>query len=193
MNRLRWLLSCAVLVASGCGATQQAKRRPDAGAAQAYRIGPEDVLEISVWNNETVSRTVQVRPDGMVSLPLVNDVRAAGMTPMELRGLLRMKLAHYIPNPEVSVIVREIHSAKVSVVGEVAHPGRYELRGPVTLLDIIANAGGMTEFADRDEITILRQSEQGLQRITIDHDDLVRGKPIDQDVYLYAGDVVVVP
>jgi polysaccharide biosynthesis/export protein len=192
MTRSSWIL-CSLLVAAGCAANQQAKRRPDAGAMRAYRIGPEDVLEISVWNNETVSRTVQVRPDGNISLPLINDLRAAGMTPMELRGLIRMKLAHFIPSPEVSVIVREVHSFKISVVGEVAHPGRYEVRGPVTLLEILANAGGMTEFADGDEITILRTGENGVQRIEIDHSDLVKGKAVDQDLYLYAGDVVVVP
>src|SRR5688572_11760634 len=135
-HRLCWSLVCAAVLAAGCATTNKQARK-EAGPLRAYRIGPEDILEVSVWNNETVSRTVQVRPDGMVSLPLINDIRAAGMTPMELRGLIRMKLAHYIPNPEVSVIVREVHSFKVSVVGEVTHPGRFVLRGPVTVLEIL--------------------------------------------------------
>jgi polysaccharide biosynthesis/export protein len=189
---LRQSLWCwALLVAAGCAANK-ASTKPAEGPLRAYRIGPEDVLEISVWNNETVSRTVQVRPDGMISLPLINDVRADGMTPMELRGLLRMKLSHYIPNPEISVIVREVKSFKVSVVGEVTHPGRYELRGPVTILEMLAHAGGFTEFAS-NKITILRAGPDGVERIQFDHDDLVAGKQTDQDVYLYAGDVVVVP
>jgi len=93
-----------------------------------YRIGPEDVLDISVWNNTAISRTVPVRPDGKISLPLLNDVQAAGLTPMQLRDVLNKKLAEYLPTPEVSVIVREVHSFKVSVIGEVKRPGRHGRR-----------------------------------------------------------------
>jgi polysaccharide biosynthesis/export protein len=104
--------------------------RPD------YRIGPEDVLEVSVWKNEAMSQTVPVRPDGMISLPLLNDVPAAGMTPMELKELLAKRLSEYMPSPEVSVIVREVRSFKVSVIGEVAHPGRYELKSVIWSMTI---------------------------------------------------------
>src|SRR5207245_9909768 len=93
-----------------------------------YRIGPEDVLDIAVWNNTAISRTVPVRPDGKISLPLLNDVQAAGLTAMQLRGVLTRKLAEYVPTPEVSVIVREVRSCKVSVIGEVRTPRRYDLK-----------------------------------------------------------------
>jgi len=103
-----------------------------------YRIGPEDVLDIGVWNNTTISRTVPVRPDGKISLPLLNDVQASGLTPMQLRDVLAKKLAEYVPAPEVSVIVREVRSLRVSVIGEIKPPGRYELKSRATVLDVLA-------------------------------------------------------
>src|SRR5713226_7645572 len=112
-----------------------------------YLIGPEDVLDIAVWNNTDISRTVPVRPDGKISLPLLNDVQAAGLTPMQLRDVLIKLLTSYIPTPEVSVIIREVHSFKVSVIGEVKTPGRHELKSGATVLDVLAMAGGLGEFA----------------------------------------------
>src|SRR2546430_4986424 len=112
-----------------------------------YRIGPEDVLDIAVWHNEAMSRTVPVRPDGKISLPLLNEVQAAGLTPPQLRDVLMKRLTDYMPSPEVSVIVREVHSFKVSVIGEVKTPGRYELNSPATVLDVLAQAGPFTDFA----------------------------------------------
>ncbi len=157
-----------------------------------YRIGPEDVIEVSVWKNEAVSRTIPVRPDGIISLPLLNDVQAAGLTPMELRQVLAEKLAVYIPRPEVSVIVREVHSAKVSVFGEVVHPGRYELRGPTTVLEILAHAGGLSPFASRSQIVVLRPRGTRTERIRIDHDRLLRNRG-EENVVLRSGDLVFVP
>ena len=103
--------------------------------APGYRIGPEDVLQISVWKNDALSRVVPVRPDGMISLPLLDDVPAAGLTPLELRDRLAQRLTEYIPSPEVSVIVTEVRSFKVSVLGQVAKPGRFELKSRATVLD----------------------------------------------------------
>src|SRR2546422_1170538 len=114
-----------------------------------YRIGPEDVLDISVWNNVAISRTVPVRPDGKISLPLLNDVQAAGLTAMQLRDLLNKKLAEYIPTSEVSVIVREVHSFKVSVIGEVKRPGRHELKSRATVLDALAMEIGRASCRER--------------------------------------------
>ena len=119
-------------------------------------IGPEDVLEIAVWGNTDVTRTVPVRPDGKISLPLLNDVQAAGSTPMQLRGALVASLERYMPSPMLSVIVREVHSFKVTVIGEVKTPGRYELRSRATVLDVLALAGGLTQFAARTRITVVR-------------------------------------
>ena len=114
------------------------------------------MLAITVWKNEPMSRTVQVRPDGMISLPLIDDVLAAGLTPVQLRDVLAKRLAEFIPNPEVSVIVSDVRSYKVSVLGEVLKPGRFELKSYTTVLDVLAQAGGFTQFAARARIVVLR-------------------------------------
>ena len=110
-------------------------------AADVYRIGPEDVLRITVWKNEALSGTVPVRPDGKISMPLIDNVQAAGLTPLELRAVLTEKLAQFIPSPEVSVIVSDVRSLQVSVIGEVARAGRYEIKSWATVLDALALAG----------------------------------------------------
>ena len=169
------------------------KSTSTAGAPFEYRIGPEDVLQISVWKNEALSRTVPVRPDGMISLPLVNDVQAAGLTPMELRAALLLKLVEYAPSPEVSVIVTEVRSFKVSVVGTVARPGRYDTRTWVTVLDALAMAGGLGEFADRSGIVVLRPEGLTTRRMPFDYTRLDRDKGAQPNFYLRPGDIVVVP
>jgi polysaccharide export outer membrane protein len=159
-----------------------------------YVIGPSDVIEIAVWNNEAVSRTVPVRPDGKISLQLINDVQAAGMTPMQLRDSLSQALASYVQNPEVSVIVREVHSFKVSVMGEVKEPGRFDLTGRVTVLDVLAMAKGLTQYADKNKIAVLRR-EQGVTRtIPVEYQrllssDLANGK---ENFLVQPDDIIVV-
>ena len=155
-----------------------------------YRIGIDDVLDIAVWNVAELQKTVPVRPDGKISLPLVNDVVAAGLTPMELRDQLTKKMAAYVQNPAVSVVVREIRSLKVSVIGQVRTPGRYDIKGPSTVLDALALAGGFTEFAARRKITILRSAGATAQRIHFDYDAAVSRGGV---VLVKPGDVVVVP
>jgi polysaccharide export outer membrane protein len=156
-----------------------------------YKIGPEDVLDISVWKNQELSRTVPVRPDGKVSLPLVNDIQAAGLTPSRLRQELTRRLSEYVPSPEVAVIVREVHSAKVSVIGSVRNPGRYEMRSPATVLELIALAQGFTDFASRDRIVVLRQSGTPA-RINFNYRKITDGT--EQDNFLVQpGDIIVVP
>jgi polysaccharide export outer membrane protein len=137
--------------------------QPDDEAVAEYVIGPEDVLDIAVWNNTDISRTVPVRPDGKISLPLLNDVQAAGLTPMQLRDVVVKKLTSYIPTPTLSIIVREVHSFKVTVIGEVKTPGRYELKSRSTVLDVLAMAGGLTEYAARSRIVVFRD-ESGTTR-----------------------------
>jgi len=161
------------------------------GPAEPYRIGAEDTLYISVWKNDSLSRTVPVRPDGMVSLPLVNDIRAAGLTPMELRDQLATKLAEYMPNPEVSVILTDVHSFKVSVIGEVTRPARYELKGRTTVLDVLALAGGFTQFAARQKIVVLRTSGKTVTRIPFNYNRAVTADQENFDVQ--PGDIVLVP
>ena len=157
-----------------------------------YLIGPEDVLDISVWKNPELSRKVPVRPDGRISLPLINDIQAAGLTPSQLRDQLAKRLAEYVPSPEVSVIVQEVQSLKVAVVGAVKTPGRFILKSPATVLECIALAQGLTEFANRERIVVLRQNGSTTQRIPFNYRKIADSD--DQDnFFVRPGDIIVVP
>ena len=149
MKALMATMTLLMMLASVSAAPPVAAAADAAPGAQTYRIGPEDELQIVVWKNEALSHTVTVRPDGMISLPLINDVQAAGLTPMELRAVLAEKLQDHVKDPEVSILVKEVRSFKVSVIGEVLKPARYELRTATTVLDVLATAGGFTQQAAR--------------------------------------------
>lgn len=189
MTRLA-LAFAIILLAWGAARAQDRAGLP---APDQYRIGPEDSLSISVWKNEALSRTVPVRPDGMISLPLVNDVQAGGKTPMELRDILVQKLSEYLPNPEVSVIVAEVKSFKVSVIGEVTKPARYELKSWTTVLEALSLAGGFTTFASRNRIIILRPEGKTMKRISFNYNKLVAAGSEQEDFYLRPGDIILVP
>jgi polysaccharide export outer membrane protein len=196
----------AVAAAALTAAAPQAQSREGSPAPAVsgtcsgdYAIGAEDVLEIAVWNNTTITRTVPVRPDGKISLPLVNDLHAAGLTTGQLRESLTKALIPYIPSPSVSVIVREIHSFKVTVMGEVKTPGRYELKDRATVLDVLALAGGLTEYASRGKIVVLRQEDGTTRRLRFAYGSATEtdGKPGStpgQDNFcVKPGDIIVVP
>ena len=161
-------------------------------SAHDYKIGPEDLLDISVWKNPELSRTVPVRPDGKVSLPLVNDIQASGLTPTALRQQLIDRLSEFIPSPEVAVIVREVHSMKVAVVGAVKTPGRYELKSAATVLEMIALAQGFTDFASRDRVVILRQENGETKRIPFNYRKVSAGDE-QANLIVQSGDIIVVP
>ncbi len=195
--RPRMLLVMLALAVSIAPAFAQAPP-PDPGNAPAgYVIGQEDVLDIAVWNNAAISRTVPVRPDGKISLPLLNDVQAAGLTPVQLREALTRALTTFVPQPEVSVIVREVHSVKVTVIGQVKIPGRYELKSRATVLDVLAMAGGLTDYAARGSIVVLRQEGSATRRIPFLFDKLTAkngSKNGAQDNFCVApGDIILVP
>jgi len=168
-----------------------------------YRIGPEDSLFVSVWRNDVMSRAVVVRPDGRISLPVLNDVEAAGLTPAQLRDVLVAKLSEYMPDPDVAVIVTDVRSLKVSVIGEVVRPGRYEIRGRTTVLDALSLAGGLTAFASRSRIVVLRPDGNTTKRIPFDYARvspdgfldrvMAFGRREQDNFYLRPGDVVLVP
>jgi polysaccharide export outer membrane protein len=162
-------------------------------AAEAFRIGPEDILDVQVWKNSDLSRIVPVRPDGMISLPLVNDIQAAGLTPTDLRQQITERLAEFIPSPEVSVIVREVHSVKVAVIGAVRMPGLFEVKSPATVLDMLARAQGLSEFADRGRIVVLRQEGATTTRIPFNYRRVAEGSEQDNNFPVLPGDVIVVP
>ena len=160
---------------------------------ESYRIGPEDVLEISVWRNEAISRSVPVRPDGKISLPLVNEVQAAGYTPSELRTNLTKLLSEYIPAPEVSIIVREVNNFRVFVIGEVARPGRYQLRSATSVLEVIALVGGLTQFASRSRLFVLRIEGGGQKRIPFNYNKAMAADGEQENFQLQPGDMLIVP
>ncbi len=205
---MKYPMVCAlvvgVLLVSAVNAAEPADAQaPAVGAAErdasrngtpdAYRIGPEDMLQISVWKNEAMTRTIPVRPDGKISLPLLNDVQAAGLTTLELREVLTEKLVEYIPSPEVSVIVSDVRSFKVSVIGEVVRPARYELKSWTTVLDVLALAGGFTQFATRSRIIILRPNGKAMTRIPFNYNKVVSTGGEHENIYLQNGDIVLVP
>jgi len=156
-----------------------------------YVIGPEDVLYISVWKEDQISRSVPVRTDGMISLPLVDDVRAAGLTPMQLKEVLTDKFKKFIDNPTISVIVSEANSFKVYLSGEVKNPGVHRFRSDVTLVRLITQAGGFTEWANQKKILILRKEKGVDKRITVNYKKIIDGD--EPDVTILSGDTVVVP
>ena len=160
--------------------------------AKEYLIGAEDLLDVLVWKNcPDLCRTVPVRPDGKISLPLVNDIQAAGLTPADLRQQLTERLSEYVQSPEVSVIVREVHSVKVSVVGSVKMPGHYELKSPATVLDLIARAQGLNEFASKDKIVVLRQDGATTTRMPFNYRKVAESE--QENFFVRAGDIIVVP
>ena len=194
-NHLVAVLVFVSLVAGGNASAQENGKTPEQEKTQPgeeYQIGPEDVLNIVVWKNEAISREVSVRPDGNISLPLVNDVKAAGLTPMQLRAVLLSRLVEYIPAPEVSVIVREVRSFKVSVIGEVTKVARYELRSRTSVLDALAMVGGFTQFASRSRIVILRPEGNTMKRIPFNYNKAAGGGE-QENFFLQSGDIILVP
>ncbi len=186
-----YLAALAAVLATGC-AHQSSSQIPVTQAEEPYHIGPEDILDVAVWRDPDLSKTLAVRPDGFISLPIVGEVRAEGKTPSELAAEIKTKLAPYVQQPNVTVIVREVNSSRVFVTGEVAHPGAFPLKGRVSLLQAIALAGGFSEFANTDGILVIRPGKDGGQ-IPVRYDDLIARKDTRRDLYLRAGDTVVVP
>ena len=160
----------------------------------SYVIGANDVLAINVWKEPDISRSVPVRSDGKISLPLVGELQAGGQTPRQLEDEITKRLKNYISEPDVTVIVTDSKSQKVNILGMVARPGAYLLTSSTTVLDSIAMAGGFKDFAKQKAIYVLRQGADGAQqRIAFNYKDVIKGKNPEQNVRLQAGDTVVVP
>jgi polysaccharide biosynthesis/export protein len=160
----------------------------------AYKIGSSDVLAITVWKEPEVSRSIPVRPDGKISLPLVGELQAAGRTPLQLEQDISGKLKAYITNPDVNVMVQQINSEKFNVLGRVAHSGSYPLSTDTTVLDAIATAGGFLDFAKETGVYVLRSTPgSGQKRLAFNYKDVIKGKHPEQNIKLEPGDTVVVP
>ncbi len=159
----------------------------------SYVIGPEDVLDINVWKEPDVSRVVPVRPDGRISLPLINDVQAGGLSPQQLAALVTEKLRKYFNEPQVTVIVTAINSQRVFVVGEVLRAGAFPLIPGMTVLQALSSAGGFTTFADVKKIHVMRLRDGKHVELPFNYRDVLRGDNPEQNIKLEPGDTVVVP
>lgn len=175
----------------------ETSQKPAAVAAPVvdagYKIGPQDVVRIDVWKEPDISRTIPVRPDGKVSLPLLNDVQAAGLTAMQLAGSLRESLSKYLTSPQVTVTVTEINSRRVYITGEVIRPGALPLLPNMTVLQALSSAGGFTQFAKLKNIYVLRTEDGKQVKHPFNYKEVVKGNLAEQNILLQPGDVIVVP
>jgi len=158
-----------------------------------YIIGPQDVLDISVWKEPELTRTVPVRPDGKISMPLLNDVRAAGLTPNQLATQITASLKRFVTDPQVTIIVTQINSQRVYILGEVLRTGAFPLLPGMTILQALSSAGGFTPFADRKKIYMFRIENGKQVKYPFDYKAVIEGKRPEQNVPLRAGDTIVVP
>jgi len=178
---------------------QESSGKPVVGTAKEvypaepqYRIGVEDVLLVSVWRDADLTREVPVRPDGKISLPLIQDIAAAGKTPAELGKEIQVRLKEFMSNPSVTVVVREINSIKIYLLGEVVRPGPVTPKSQVRLLQAISMAGGITPFGGKKKIAIFRKTPSGEKVIEVSYEAIVSGKKPDDNLTLQSGDTVVV-
>jgi polysaccharide biosynthesis/export protein len=158
-----------------------------------YKIGPQDMLRVDVWKEPDISRIVPVRPDGKITLPLVNDVQAAGLTTTQLAAKIAEGLKKYITSPQVTVGVTEINSRRIFVNGEVARPGAFPLLPNMTVLQALSSAGGFTQFAREKKIYILRMENGKQVKYPFNYKEAVSGKNVEQNIILQGGDIIVVP
>ena len=209
VNALSFAVACAVSVAvanadaaaSGQARGQQTRTDPAAGrgstAATAIRpdyiIGPDDVLTIVFWRDKDMSGDVVVRPDGKISVPLLREIEAAGSTPEQLRARLVEAATKYLEEPDATVVVKEIHSRNVFITGNVAKPGTYPLTTGMKVLQCIALAGGVLEYADTKNIVVIRNEIGRQQYHKFNYNDVIRQKRTEQNLELKPGDTIVVP
>ena len=172
---------------------------PDEASAQLtvndeYRLGPEDIVEISVWGDEQLAREVVVRPDGGISFPLAGDMMAGGLTVNELRAKLKERIAEYIPDAPVTVILRKVEAPKVYVMGKVNNPKVHVMGQDMTVVQALAMSGGLSPFAESGNIIIVRREKDGTQKVyRFDYDELAEGENLKQNILLKSGDTVIVP
>jgi polysaccharide export outer membrane protein len=193
-----WVALTGAMWAQTSTGVKNAPQPLSAGAASAhdntYVIGEADVLSINVWKEADISRSVPVRSDGRISLPLAGDIQAAGQTPLQLEQQIASKLKNYIAEPEVTVMVQQSNSQKFNILGQVAKPGSFPLNNSMTVLDAIALAGGFRDFAKQKSIYVLRQNPGGGEtRIPFNYKSVIAGKKSSQNIQLQARDTIVVP
>ncbi len=180
--------SNAAPAAQNADASKQAKPHDN-----TFVIGNDDVLAINVWKEPDISRSIPVRSDGKISLPLVGEVQAAGLTPLNLENEIASRLKNYISEPEVTVMVQQVNSQKFNILGQVVKPGSYMVVNSLTVLDAIALAGGFRDFAKQKSIYVLRQGPTGESRIPFNYKEVSQGKNMTQNIKLQPGDTIIVP
>jgi polysaccharide export outer membrane protein len=195
-----WLLAIAGVLGEGAFAQTPAPSKPPAVSSQvpevdpsSYRVGPEDVLEISVWREDAMKKEALVRPDGGLSYPLIGEVQAAGKTVLEIRNEITRRLEPFIPEAAVSVAILKVGSQRVYVIGKVNKPGEYPIGRYVDVLQALSMAGGLTPFADGNEIRVMRREDGRQIVLPFEYGRVVRGQKLEQNIQLRGGDVVVVP
>ena len=193
------MVGVVVVLLSACAEIpREALEEVNRPLAKEFFLGPEDVVEVTVWRNQDLSRTVVVRPDGMISLPLIGDVQASGLTAAQVSERISKRLSEFKENPSVSVSVKEINSYFIYVVGEVVRPGKYPLKSYATVLQAISLAGGFTQYASKNKMAVIRSAKNSTGgdrqvRIPVRYDDLVMGKGEVGNFRLLTGDTIVVP
>lgn len=165
----------------------------DTGTDTAYKVLPGDILQVSVWQEEELQLEVLVRPDSAFSFPLAGEISTKGQSVLELQEELTSRLSRYISNPVVTVSVTDIQGNKIYVIGQVNDPGQFVVNPRVDVMQALSMAGGLTAFANTDAIKILRRDESGQRALSFDYGDVLKGRSLDQNILLQAGDIVVVP
>jgi polysaccharide export outer membrane protein len=189
--RGKLLLGVLICLAAAVPAAAADTAMPAIG--QSYLIGPGDVLEISVWKEEALTKLVTVLPDGKISFPLIGETLATGKTVAQLKDEIETRLARYVPDPVLSVSIYQMNSLNIYVVGKVNKPGRFALNANADVLQALAMAGGLNSFAKRGQIKVFRKQDGNTKIFDFDYDDVTDGKKLDQNIQLVRGDVIVVP
>ncbi len=179
--------------ASGCGGTSPVRAVGETAAEPAYLLGPEDVLKVAVWKDEHLTQETVVRPDGMITFPLIGEVAAAGRTVEEVRDEIATRLVKYMPNPNVTVAVLKVLSYRIYVLGRVNKPGEFMVGHNADVLQALSMAGGLTPYASENDIKIMRRGHNGQQVFRFRYGDVQKGQDLKQNILLQRGDVVIVP
>ena len=192
--RLLPMILCLLLSSAAAALPGQQQTAPPPAQAADYVIGLEDVLSINVWKEPELSvKEVVVRPDGKISLPLVSDIQAKGLTPKELQNRIAERMKEYVAAPNVTVVVLKVTSQSVSIVGQVARPGVYYLGAPLTVLELLARAGGLKEDANAKKIAVVRNEGGRTSHFPFNYKEVSKGQNLQQNIVLKNGDVVIVP
>jgi len=193
MTTFRGKLLLGVLICLAAAVPAAAADTAMPAIGQSYLIGPGDVLEISVWKEEALTKLVTVLPDGKISFPLIGETMATGKTVAQLKDEIETRLARYVPDPVLSVSIYQMNSLNIYVVGRVNKPGRFALNANADVLQALAMAGGLNSFAKRGQIKVFRKQDGNTKIFDFDYDDVTDGKKLDQNIQLVRGDVIVVP